>query len=236
MISKKFMYLVTGESDLAYWRRKIPLEDAVAGTMDGRTGQGLRRAAGRLSACKETRAEGQILTNFHRLVLACQQLSPAEFHTTTDQELSLLISMMQEENLKWPEVTKFLLVMRKAATYLSELRVGPLMEMLDPWGERCAWDPHNPCLRSLSDQTKCLQTWKKLLFHDLLGELLSKGESGQHQVKSLCDMGVKQLEAIDAVELDHAGATALDEGLTIFRALHALCTPSMELVAEVAGI
>ena len=222
----------SGDCSLASFKEKLGLETVASGAVDGRSVQGLRRASQRMLACKETRTEGQLLANYHKLVQAAEQLSPKYFPSTTEDDLKNAIALLSEEQFAWPDCVKYNIVMRRASVLLAEKKVPELMRMINPYAPCKKWDPNNPTLQSLDNKQRALTTWTRLLFQDLLTELLSQGEAGSAQVKELCSLGVQQLEGIDVVEIDNLSAQVLDEAMSAFASLFALLVVDLDIKTE----
>ena len=210
----------------------MPLERIVEGTCDGRSIQGLKRAAVRLAANPKKKPEGHILGNYVKLIGIGELLNPKNFQAVGDEDLRDVIKVMQSENLVWPEATKHQLLMRQAVTCLVERRIPELLQILDPWSTKEAWDPFHPRLQALEDRGQALATWRRILWQELLGDLLGGGERRMGQVQELCKLALKRMEMIDFVELDMNAATYVDEGMTVCRALLALSVSDLDTTSE----
>ena len=223
---------MTGDDTLGFWKLKVPLERVVEGQCDGRSIQGLKRAAQRLAANSKKKAESHILGNYVKVIQVGQMLAPSNFNSVGDDELKMVIQVMGMEGLQWPESTKFQLIMRRAAACLAERRIEEVWQVVDPWGEQKPWNPSMPCLQALDDRSKALSTWRRILFSELLGDLLVGGEDRSPQVVALSKLSLSKLEMIDFMDLDATAASYLDESITVFRALIALAEPSLDMKHE----
>ena len=74
------------------------------------------------------------------------------------------------------------------------------------------------------------------IFHDLLHDLLSKGETACIQVKEVCETGIAQLQSIDFCELDSWSAQILDDAVCAFSSLLALLVVSLDTKTEAWSI
>eukprot|EP00971_Amphidinium_carterae_P013868 273220-Amphidinium_carterae.2 len=223
----------SGDDSLAAWRSKVSLEKVLEGIVDGRSVQGLERAWQRLTSNPMRRAEGQVVGNYFKVVQVAQQLSPNNIQSTSDEDLRKIIAVLDEEKINWPLSTRYALTMRRASTLLVEKKIVELIDVINPWAGQEVWDANKPLLAALGDPQKALGTWKKMLFEDLLSDLISRGEEASEQVQALSNLCLQRLQLVDMLELDHNSAALLDDAMTVFRALLALLVPILVLSQEV---
>eukprot|EP00971_Amphidinium_carterae_P351980 6492373-Amphidinium_carterae.2 len=218
-------------------KTKVALEAVLDGSVDGRSIQGLKRAYQRMVNSSNHKAEGLLLGNYHKVVVVAQSLNPSNLAAASDQDLQQAIHALQAEGVTWPETTKYSLVMRKAMSLLKDRKWTDFLDMMHPWSvnEEEVFNPVLPKVGALQDKSKLFAVWRKLLFQELLGQLLDRGQPAEEDVKLLATMCVERYSSADFLMLDNRTATALDEALACLRALLALIDPFPSLDTQVVG-
>eukprot|EP00971_Amphidinium_carterae_P113844 2255988-Amphidinium_carterae.1 len=215
-----------GDGSLESWKAKISLTKVLEGTIDGRSIQGLKRAVQRKMDRSTPTAEGHAMNAFYKLVLAAASLSPSNFHSTSQSDQDKTLMLMEENNVDLPSNLKYTLLMKKVNSQIQQCNYFDLVTTVSPFIEVC-WCNANQTLGGL-EQNMRIAAWRKLLFEDTLCPLLTQGEAGAQKVGELSIQCQDQLQCVDVVELDLITASALEEGNTVFKAIHDLLHPSLE--------
>ena len=156
----------------------MPLWKVLAGVIDGRSTNGLKRAVARLLGEPSTVADGQLLNNYAKLVSMAQCLSPKEIMNAEEAEITKVLGLLKEENVTIPDRVRYSLVMRRAQGLLNARHWEALFHCISPFGEKSEWDSLSPCLLALESQSQNVKTWQKLLFQDILTKLILQGQGG----------------------------------------------------------
>ena len=212
--------------------------DKVAdGTQDGRTTQGLKRSAARKMASKdaEVRAEGHLLSNYSKAVVAAEAVAPKVFWALPKSELKQILAVLQSEGLEFPAVLKYNLVARRAQQLVAERQFSKLLSVCCPW-TNAPWDPYSPVLGGLgsSEMGRKMSLWRKLVFGDLLSALLLEGEAQKDHVLAICKESLERACSIDMLEVENMVAQLYDEAVCAWRSLIALISNTLDVSYEAA--
>lgn len=116
MLCNPHSLVLSGMDLVERWRSRVPLDEVMADTFDGRTISGMRKVIDRFEdpKCKaDYSASDKInLKNFNKLVKVAESLIPSKLRSHTDEDLEKLISILVKENVKWPLVVQHGLLTR----------------------------------------------------------------------------------------------------------------------------
>ena len=215
----------------------MPLASVADGTMDGRTSQGLKRSATRKLSSKDAavRAEGHLLNNFAKAVVAAEAVAPKVFWALPESELKSVLGLLVAEGMEFPASLKYNLVARRAQQLVTEKQFSKLLSVCSPW-ELKEWCPYSPCLGGLgtNEVGRKMSLWRKLVFNDLLAPLVLEGEAQRAQVVAICNECLDMTRSMDMVECENMVAQLYDEASCAWRALVALSTDSLDPAYEAA--
>eukprot|EP00971_Amphidinium_carterae_P348921 6490745-Amphidinium_carterae.2 len=230
------MSMPRGETALEQWRRKLPLDKVLDGSLDRRTLVGLKRARDRKFRRKETSADGQLLANYVDLIGLCTLLDPEHFPGTSDSDIARVVEKLNKEDIIWTNPLQYRLLMRRVSNLLEAKDTPKLIEVLDPFQVQ-TFCPLAPTLSNISTDTedKKMKDFRKLLMQDSLSPLLVEGEPSAGKVKELCRICIEKFENIDALDLGNVAASTLTSSMTIWRAIHALLVPTAPLDRQEPG-
>ena len=194
--------------------------------MDKRATEGLRKSIQRKFRKEETKLDGQLLQNWQKHVIAALSLAPGNFALLNDEELHNTLTFLALEVPEFPEKTK--VVATLVATLLSERKLDEMLEALSPW-QIATFNVQKPCVSGVSwESSKRLAIWRRVLFADAICKFIEDGERGLTPLQHLCKLCLAKTESIDIVYLDNSSALGLEEGKTVWRALLALLSSSLD--------
>eukprot|EP00971_Amphidinium_carterae_P307174 6104701-Amphidinium_carterae.1 len=114
--------------------------------------------------------------------------------------------------------------MREVNKLIADKEFRYLVQIISPW-EATQFDQTLPKLSGVSETASVrLTTWKAVLFEQVLLPMLLRGEEQLSSVMLMTSECLTMIQAIDLVNLDTAGAVAMDEAAAIFEGIQALGT------------
>ena len=201
--------------------------------MDKRTTEGLRKSIIRKFQKPETKLDGQLLQNWQKYVNAALALAPGNFAALNNEDLQKTITFLSSEVSQFPDKTKTLIVCRRLTTLLSERKFEEMLDVLSPWVPD-DFNPQHPAVSGVSAESgKRLAIWKRMLFAEAICKFIEEGERGQLAVQQLCRLCLEKTRTIDMIDLDNSSALGLEEGKTVWRALLALLSSSLDESVQV---
>eukprot|EP00971_Amphidinium_carterae_P294043 5838260-Amphidinium_carterae.1 len=214
---------------------RVTLPGVLDGSQDGRSVQGLKRAAERKMNSREHKNDGYVLNNYYKLVTASQALAPGHFASTPDAEISRVVALLEEEGVDLPACTKESITMRRIDSLVAESNFEQLLPVINPFSTT-SWNPSVPNLSALGGTDTVLKIWQRVLFEEALCNLLSLGTSGAGKVSFLMKLTLKMLDDVDMVDLSAAAAAYVEEAFCILHCLKDLLEPSFEASALDPGL
>ena len=102
----------------------MPLTKVLAGIIDHRSTQGLKRALGRMQENPEKRPEALLLANYAKLVALAECMAPKQIMTAGEADIKQVLELLEEAKTALPEAVRYSLVMRKAQNCKSLAYLG----------------------------------------------------------------------------------------------------------------
>eukprot|EP00971_Amphidinium_carterae_P320143 6363831-Amphidinium_carterae.1 len=223
-----------GVSQGRAWKTKLDINAVLAGTADGRSIIGLKRAAERALSKPATRSEGYVLNNYHKLVAAAQAIAPGNIASMTYEKIQQNVALMEEEGIALPVSVKEAITTKTIDNLILEAKYEQLLEVIAPFGST-QWQVATPTLNGLQDMTTSLRLWKKHLFQDTFTKLVEKGQTASQQVAHLTKLSLTMLQQVDLLDLTTAQASTVEEGLCILNCLQDLLNPSIAMLGQDIG-
>eukprot|EP00971_Amphidinium_carterae_P352134 6492445-Amphidinium_carterae.5 len=224
-------HTMQGEDPLQYWKNHINIGQVLDGKQDLRSVTGLKRAVTRRMASKTV--EGTLLNNFLKLVQACVQLGPNLLATVCDAELFKTIEQLEQEDIALTRGFQERLLLRRVAQLVAEHKFAEVIDCLNPWA-RLAFDWKRPTLAGIHDEqgSSKLNTFKSVLFNEVFCKLILEGQPKGDTVKALSQQCLSIVDSVDLVAMDSAAAKTLSECETVWKALWALLTPTLDIALQ----
>ena len=214
------------------WKRKIELPKMMAGLVDRRSVNGLRKQVNRMVESGD--AEAFRLKNFLRLVEQAEMLNVPHLNSMSEHELVEVIRNMKNEEVEFPWVTRKHLVHRrvKGLTDAGDW-MGLLMVLQLVGGE--PFDALTPTLSTVSDNAKDkAQLLELYVVKNVIIKLVKQGVASETQLRSFLDYAEPALQHVDLVELESPIAVVVDQCICCCRALRALMSPTIDLSLQVS--
>eukprot|EP00971_Amphidinium_carterae_P213222 4231755-Amphidinium_carterae.1 len=211
------------------WRYKVNPQKVLDEGLDGRTAQGLKRAADRAMANPHKKVEGARLRNFWKLITTCQSLS-SEVHVlqTPWVELELELSYLKEEGVVSSDCLQRNLLKRRVKDLIFNKTWDELVACLNPFKEAARFDDLKAELAALNMEMKLkMLFFSSLLLGQGLVPVICLGQEAEAELLKFLSPLLKALEDVDLVDLDgEAAATTHSQALSACRGLAAMLDES----------
>eukprot|EP00971_Amphidinium_carterae_P348279 6490414-Amphidinium_carterae.1 len=218
---------------LTKWKSKIDLASVIKGGQDKRSVAGLAAEIKRKSKNPEQHVAAQLLKNFQNVVTAASNLSPEFFATLGDADVKKNVQTVMQEAATMPDEFKNRWVLRRGKTLFKERKYNQLLDVCDPFASQ-ELDIAHPRLSSLSAESSDLKvsSFRQLMFTDCIAELIREGEGRSQELASLCSACITKFSVVDTLLLDNGPAACHTSAMIVWRALHELLVPSLEMVGQ----
>ena len=196
----------------------------------GRSLHGARMAAKRWRASDDDnkKADAAVLTSYIKKCVIAESLQAKAIGTLPADELAAGLHSMLEEKVDFPECVQRALVRRKVKELMASRHESELLDVIQPWGDG-EFDPLQPRLCHCAQQaSQKIQDFSQVVITEYLVPLVMEGETSKDRVIKFTDLRLQHFENVDIMDFDNIAASAWREWVDGWKALRALCRPTLE--------
>eukprot|EP00971_Amphidinium_carterae_P036794 723405-Amphidinium_carterae.4 len=156
--------------------------------------------------------------------------SPPLMANVDDENLHKTLAQLEKEEIPFTRGLKERILLRQTSRLVAEHRFAEVITCLNPWAAQ-EFNWQHPTLAGIPDEpgSSKLSTFKSVLFDKVFCKLILEGESKGDTIKALSQQCLSMVESVDLVALDAGAARTLSECETVWKALWALLTPTLDI-------
>ena len=204
----------------------------MSGEADKRTLDGCRKKVERLN--KKGVASALLLKAFYKVCLKASSLQVENMVGLSKAELMEAVDAVSQEGATFPIKVKLALLGRKTTQLLEEKRFAELLACIAPF-HGGTFLPNEPSLGAAQpDSYKRCQKFQRMIFKEVLCGMLLDAENKKGDILCFIQLCLDTWEKLDLVEVEHTEALCMDESISIWRALQALLSTSLDAQPMVA--
>eukprot|EP00971_Amphidinium_carterae_P348673 6490620-Amphidinium_carterae.6 len=213
---------------LSHYKKKLPLSKVMAGGLDRRGAEGLRKKVQSMQKAKHP--DAALLRNWSKLVQTAEVLQEASVPTLSAAELQgALAAVSAAEEVEWPVKVRQALLQRRVKQLTASGMYKELLDILDPWADEKSFDCFAPRLAGLGTAgDKKAEVFRDVVFKDFFADLVKQGPVAHGKLLEITTQCMQKFGDTDLLSASEDEAIVFDESCAAWRCLIALLTPSVD--------